>query len=274
MHVSNILIFNLDAKFAVVMNEYFNPDIKILVVDCVRLGRFWNTPDLSAPYWRFYWNNGEGASVWLEGKEHPLTSADIILIPPNTHFSSSCKEEPMHFYIHFTASQPFADMAPQIIRIPAVAEIRRIIAETAENVSRNESGSVKLSIDVLLLILHVLRSVPADFPAKRKLDSRISAAMKMIDENISKPPSNDIIAKRLSMSTNAFLRLFRENAGMSPQVHSRTKRIEKACILLHYSDLDIKQIASETGFCDRFHFSRVFKKLRKVGPSEFRRRIP
>ena len=92
--------------------------------------------------------------------------------------------------------------------------------------------------------------------------------------NISKPLSNDIIARRLSMSTNAFLRLFRENAGMSPQLYSRIRRIEKACILLHYSKLDIKQIASETGFCDRFHFSRVFKKLRSTDPAEFRRRMP
>ncbi len=274
MHVSNILNFTLHAKLTVTMNEYFNPDIKILVVDCVRLGRFWNTPDLSAPYWRFYWNNKEGASVWLDGNEHLLTPSDMILIPPNTHFSSVCKGEPMHFYIHFTASQPFADLSPQVIRIPAGGEIRRIIAETVKIISRNESGTVKLSIDVLTLILYVLRSVPVDFAGKRKLDSRISLAMKMIDENISKPSSNDMIARRLSMSTNAFLRLFRENAGMSPQLYSRTRRIEKACILLHYSDLDIKEIASETGFCDRFHFSRVFKRLRKTGPAEFRRRMP
>lgn len=274
MYVSNILNFTFSVKLAVVMNEYFNPDIKILVVDCVRLGRFWNTPDLSAPCWRFYWNNQKGASVWLDGKEHPLTPSDIILIPPNTHFSSVCRGEPIHFYIHFTASQPLADMSPQIIRISPGEEIRRIIIDAVKLVSRNKLGSEKLSIAVLMLILYALRSVPVDSTAGKKLDSRISSAMKMIDENISRHPSNNVIAGKLAMSTNAFLRLFRKNAGMSPQLYSRTRRIEKACILLHYSDLDIKQIASETGFCDRFHFSRVFKKLRKVGPSEFRRRMP
>jgi AraC-like DNA-binding protein len=256
------------------MNEYFNPDIKILVVDCVRLGRFWNAPDLSAPYWRFYWNNKEGASVWLGGKEHPLTPAEIILIPPNTHFSSACNDAPMHFYIHFTASQPFADMAPRIIRILPGDEMRGIIMETVKLVSGKKTGSVKLSVAVLMLILYVLRSVPVNSAAEKKLDSRISAAMKMIDEGLAKPPSNNAIAGKVSMSTNAFLRLFGENAGMSPQLYSRTRRIEKACILLHYSDFDIKQIAAETGFCDRFHFSRVFKNLRGVGPSEFRRRMP
>ncbi len=256
------------------MNEYFNPDIKILIADCVRLGRFWNMPDLSAPYWRFYWNSEEGASVWLAGKEHALSPSDIILIPPNTHFSSACMGKPRHFYIHFTASQPFSGMPPQIIRIMPGEEMLGIIMETARLLSRSKSGSVKLSVSVLMLIHYALRRAPAAVSVEKKLDSRISSAMKMIDESISTPSSNNLIARKLSMSTNAFLRLFRENAGMSPQLYSRIRRIEKACILLHYSDLDIKQIAADTGFCDRFHFSRVFKKLRGVGPSEFRRRMP
>jgi AraC-like DNA-binding protein len=255
------------------MNEYFNPDIKILIVDCVRLGKFWNMPDLSAPYWRFYWNSEEGASVWLDGQEHPLIPQDIILIPPNTHFSSVSRGDPRHFYIHFTASQPFADLPPQVIRISPGEEIRRIIREVVKLVSVDEPEALGLSVSVMMLILYALRSVPVNFAMGEKLDRRISSAMKMINENISRPPSNEVIAGKLSMSTNAFLRLFRENAGMGPQLYSRIRRIEKACILLHYSDLDIKQIASETGFCDRFHFSRVFKKLRNVGPSEFRRRL-
>lgn len=256
------------------MNEYFNPEIKILIVDCVRLGRFWNTPDLSAPYWRFYWNDKEGASVWLDGKEHPLMPAQIVLIPPNTHFSSACRGNPMHFYIHFTAGHPFAGVPPQIIGIAPGSEIRGVIGEILELLARDRSSSIDLSISALMLILYALKRVRVAYAAEEKLDSRIASAMKMIDENISRPPSNNVIAGKLSMSTNAFLRLFRENAGMSPQLYSRTRRIEKACILLNYSGLDIKQIASETGFCDRFHFSRVFKKLRKVGPSEFRRRMP
>ena len=180
----------------------------------------------------------------------------------------------MHFYIHFTADQPFAEMSPQIIRISHGKEIQGIIMEAVKLVALNKSGSVNLSIVVHMLILYGLRSAPVSLNFEKKLDSRIVAAMKMIDESISIPFSNNVIAGKLSMSTNAFLRLFRESVGTSPQLYSRTKRIEKACILLHYSDLDIKQIASETGFCDRFHFSRVFKKLRKVGPSEFRRRMP
>ncbi|MFH1022954.1 MAG: AraC family transcriptional regulator [Planctomycetota bacterium] len=33
------------------------------------------------------------------------------------------------------------------------------------------------------------------------------------------------------------------------------------------------ELASATGFCDRYHFSRVFRKLRGVSPARFRKRF-
>ncbi len=272
MYVSNILIILAYAKLSIDMNEYFNPDVKILTVKFDSLGKIrWNFPDLSAPYWRLYWNSGKGASVWYEMKEYPLTPELLTLIPPNTHFSSACKGTPMHFYVHFTAGPPFTDIESQIIRIAPGTEMLAKVRESSRMIEGRNTDSVVLSLNVMQLILYCLASVPDKFLYRRKIDPRIATAMKMIDDDISKPHSNTSISEKLSMSTNAFLRLFRQNTGVSPQLYSRNRRIDKACILLHYSGLDIKQIASETGFCDRFHFSRVFRRLRGVGPAEFRK---
>ncbi|HBC86559.1 MAG TPA: hypothetical protein DCZ94_06355 [Lentisphaeria bacterium] len=254
-----------------IMNEYFNPDMKILKVERQRLGRYWNIPDLSAPYWRLYWNEDKGASVWLNKKEYPLLADEMTLIPPNTHFSSVNRESPMHFYVHFTAGPPFDGISAQIIRICPGTEILGKVRQVSGVLDDGKADPVKLSMEVMMLILYCLGYVPDKCIRQRKIDPRISTAMRMIEEELAAPPSNSAIAGKLCMSTNAFLRLFRQNAGVSPQLYSRNKRIDKACILLHYSDLDIKQIAAETGFCDRFHFSRVFRKLRGSGPAEFRK---
>ncbi len=40
--------------------------------------------------------------------------------------------------------------------------------------------------------------------------------------------------------------------------------------MLSHSEISIKDVAEATGFCDRYHFSRVFKQLRGVGPAEYR----
>ena len=254
------------------MNEYFNPDIKILMVACQPLGKYWNLPDLSAPYWRLYWNNTKGASVWFERKEYPLMPSNIMLIPPNTHFSSACRgAPPMHFYIHFTASPPFDGIPAQVITLSPGKEMIGAAREASRLLSKEKPDSMRISISALSLIFSCLNLISEKFVVQGKPEPRIALAMKMLEDGLSAPPSNSRIAEKLCMSTNAFLRLFKENAGISPQHYSRNKRIDKACILLHYSGQDIKQIAVETGFCDRFHFSRVFRKLRGVGPAEFRK---
>ena len=73
------------------------------------------------------------------------------------------------------------------------------------------------------------------------------------------------------MSKNAFMRLFKAQYGLTPHTVIQRKRIEKACIMLHFSNASIEQIAEATGFCDRFHFSRTFKHIQGIAPAAFRR---
>jgi transcriptional regulator GlxA family with amidase domain len=92
-----------------------------------------------------------------------------------------------------------------------------------------------------------------------------------IEKHLSLSISNRDLAKRIGMSVNAFTRLFREHAGNSPQNYLIKKRIQKACMLLKYSPSSIDEIARETGFCDRYYFSRVFKKTCGESPAKFKK---
>jgi AraC-like DNA-binding protein len=47
--------------------------------------------------------------------------------------------------------------------------------------------------------------------------------------------------------------------------------VEKACNLLHHSDLSIDQIASACGFSDRYYFTRVFSKTMAASPGAYRK---
>ena len=54
---------------------------------------------------------------------------------------------------------------------------------------------------------------------------------------------------------------------------TRRQRVERACVLLHATGNSIEQIAEATGFCDRYHFTRVFTRLRGVSPAAFRKTL-
>ncbi|MBT4816978.1 MAG: helix-turn-helix transcriptional regulator, partial [Lentisphaerae bacterium] len=73
------------------------------------------------------------------------------------------------------------------------------------------------------------------------------------------------------LSVRTFLRRFHEVTGESCQDWFRRRRIQQACLLLHLTRRGIDQIAAECGFCDRHHFSRVFKELRGIPPATYRR---
>ena len=51
----------------------------------------------------------------------------------------------------------------------------------------------------------------------------------------------------------------------------RLIRVDEACHLLLTTDLPLKSIAERSGFCDEYHFSRVFRQLRRMSPGEFRK---
>lgn len=51
-------------------------------------------------------------------------------------------------------------------------------------------------------------------------------------------------------------------------------RIQKAAEFLYYSDFSIKEIYQQTGFINSSHFSRTFKKMVGISPSQYRRSYP
>ncbi len=96
--------------------------------------------------------------------------------------------------------------------------------------------------------------------------------MQRIRSGFTTVESNRDLARELGMNVNAFTRRFRVATGHSPHQYRLRLRIERACSLLREGGLSIEAIAAETGFCDRFHFSRVFKRIMGMGPAQFRLR--
>ena len=104
-----------------------------------------------------------------------------------------------------------------------------------------------------------------------RIDSRIQEAMAHIDEHFGEALQNRAMASLVGLGQDSFIRLFKAQTGDTPRVYLRQKRIEQACLSLRFSEDSIEQIADDTGFCDRYHFTRVFRRVQGMGPATFRR---
>jgi len=65
--------------------------------------------------------------------------------------------------------------------------------------------------------------------------------------------------------------LFRKKYGVPILKYILNKRIDLAERLLQTTELEIKQVAYQTGFNDPLYFSRVFRQIKKRSPSDYRK---
>lgn len=251
-------------------HDAYDPCTEVLTFAGWRL-TWWGYADLSAPYWRLYWNGSVGAAVTLDDRVTPLGPGRLVLIPPNTPFAATLSRPVDHLFIHFMTGPAYRASRPGIFESPAGPETRARARALFRLVPPNGSGGRRARLLCSALIHQALAELPDDALAGRLPDIRIDAAMRRLERDVMDPPCNAALAADAAMSENAFIRLFRRHAGVSPQAYSLTQRIEQAGRLLHHSPLGIKEIADLTGFCDRYHFSRAFRRCRGTSPAAFRK---
>ncbi|NLM74904.1 MAG: helix-turn-helix transcriptional regulator [Clostridiaceae bacterium] len=99
--------------------------------------------------------------------------------------------------------------------------------------------------------------------------SLIEHACKLIEHHVRDNITAKEIARRLNVSYETFRKLFKAKKGVPPHEYIVRKRIDTAKTMLLQGKA-IGEIALELGYCDSFAFSKQFKKVAGISPSQFR----
>ncbi|MBK1875980.1 AraC family transcriptional regulator [Pelagicoccus mobilis] len=102
--------------------------------------------------------------------------------------------------------------------------------------------------------------------------SEMGDALEYVRKNYASQIKIETLAKLTKLSTGQFQRRFRQTFKISPATHITNVRIQSACHLLANSNDTVATIAQEVGFYDHSHFTRSFKKLMGLSPSEYRQK--
>ena len=79
------------------------------------------------------------------------------------------------------------------------------------------------------------------------------------------------LAELASMSRATFMRIFQQQLGMPPGKFLTQVRLEMAAVLLKNTQKTILVIALEIGYQSEAHFSKAFKAIYGLSPSQFRK---
>ncbi|WP_245459309.1 MULTISPECIES: AraC family transcriptional regulator [unclassified Rhizobium] len=92
-----------------------------------------------------------------------------------------------------------------------------------------------------------------------------------IDANLDKPLPVDELAKVSGLSRAHFSRVFAESEGLSPAEFVLQQRMQRAAKLLTKAAfIPVKEVAIMSGFDDANYFSKVFRRIYGINPTEFR----
>ncbi|EXG87277.1 two component transcriptional regulator, AraC family [Clostridium sp. ASBs410] len=104
--------------------------------------------------------------------------------------------------------------------------------------------------------------------------SRLSVMTSMVEEYIRSNYMNDIsmseTARAVGYSEPYFCRMFKLQFGQSFTSYLAEYRVEEAKKLLAQPNVIVKEVGVRVGYLDSNYFTKVFKRLEGVNPSEYR----
>lgn len=112
-----------------------------------------------------------------------------------------------------------------------------------------------------------------DSAKNRKKIGQFKEVMAFIDSHYQEAISLVDLAASVNMTPNYFCRYFREMTHRSPMDYLNYYRIEAACERLARTDKTITEIAYECGFQDASYFVKVFRRYKRVTPSQYLRSV-
>lgn len=234
----------------------------------------WEHDNLSAPYWRLYWNDRAGAYLLTEKRRIALGPDRVVLVPPHTVFGTGNDGKVGHLYVHFALGLDRAATPGRVFQHrPSPAE-RGLLRRLVEAIERPPDGAAETPLGasflVHALVNGALATVPADYWDGRLTDTRITQALQTIGRAGARD-GNAALARAAGMHPNAFLRKFTQATGQTPHRYRLSLRVEQAAGWLREGRQSMEEVAAAAGFCDRFHFSRIFKQVMGVSPGRYRR---
>jgi AraC-like DNA-binding protein len=102
--------------------------------------------------------------------------------------------------------------------------------------------------------------------AVRKIEQSIAYMLRHLYE----PLQVATLAAQANISASHFFALFKRRIGCAPIDCFIRLRMQHACHLLDETMLSVKEVAATLGYDDPFYFSRIFKSVNHVAPSEYR----
>lgn len=267
-------------KKLLLKNYLSNIQVNLIVAAYTKCPEDWQEFDYIPEYNKFYLIcEGEGMLKIGDRIIYPKPG-QLALMPAGVLQSYSTISENTYrkHWCHFTATIGDSNLfdiikLPYTVDVADMNDVARLFTKLTEYYNSNEpTAQLKIKSVLLEIIAYfidnsVVEKVHLSSSSSVEL---INSIVGYIENHLSENISIEQLAKLCHFHPNYFIRFFKKHMGSSPKHYINKIKLEKAKSLLSASDMNITEIAMETGFSDIFYFSKIFKAYTGFSPSQFR----
>ena len=109
----------------------------------------------------------------------------------------------------------------------------------------------------------------AGLPRRRAEETLCREICAYLERQVSERVDFPLVCRVFSLSPSALKKLFRERLGLGVMEYYRRAKIERAKLLIREETLNMTEIAAKLGYSSIHYFSRHFKRLTGMTPTEY-----
>ena len=250
-------------------------------------------------FWEMVYVDKGNVEIMRDEERIVLKQGEIVFHKPNEfHAIRAADSSPNFFVVSFVCDSPamvYFEKYHTMLDKTLKGFISSIIKESdctyvipkndtqlkkltkKENALIGGEQLIKTYLEQLLIFLIrgiTGRDVLGIFPTKESMESHIVVDIKKyISSNLEDSIRVCDICRRFGYSKSYISKIFREQTGETLSSYGIRKRIECARMLIREGNLNFAQISAKLNFDNPQYFSRVFKRVTGMTPSEFKRSL-
>ncbi len=233
--------------------------------------RIWNLREHSHPYLELIFFIEGRASVASSGNTLDVSLFDLVAYPPNVPhretLDAASHQEIICLWLDLggRAELPFSFKLTD--NDGALGWLCQVIHANHLGKSRHYRELEDNLLKSLLLFME--QKLEA---AGASGNPALDRSRTYIDEHYAEGFDVEALARVACVTPSYLSRLYRRHMGTTPMRYRNAVRIEKAKQLLLVKSASVEEIADVLGFDDTKYFSRLFKSLTALSPSDFRKK--
>ncbi len=226
----------------------------------------------------------EEGSGWYRigsGKVQSVERGQLFILPPDTgHAYGASAENPWSiFWVHVMGSEAPAFFGaadsggnPVPVGYEKAVKLAGLFNECTDILLKGITADHMVYVSQTLRhLLGVACFLHGGLQPGSERGQMIEESVQLMNDRVGSTLTLKELSEAARLSVPHYVQLFKTRTGYTPIDFYLKLKIQRACQYLDMTDLTLKQIAGQVGFSDPYYFSRMFRKIVGMAPSDYRK---